>query len=231
MQSKLPGIIGGSIAGAFFLIIIIIFFFWKSRQRQKRLVDIPYIDDAQYGDAPWTPYTVPSDTVLNPNGGGIMYAGRKNRPLSPSLPVHSREALVGRVSNPQTPPSEDHTPETRSANNLLHDISGPGYPVSPVTTAGGLPAYETYMNAPLVTFRRGGAPREIVSEDNQFIDDSLHRWAEGHRDFVPPHLESRLRAGGYVPESNPSDISMDSWSTRFGVTRYELAGLQELYGR
>ncbi|KIM19839.1 hypothetical protein M408DRAFT_311755 [Serendipita vermifera MAFF 305830] len=86
------------------------------------------------------------------------------------------------------------------------------------------------MNAPLVTFRRHLAMVPDVGEE-EIVNDSLHEWAEGNRDFVPPHLERRLRAGGHVPGSNPSDLSPENWLTGFGVTRYELAGLQELYER
>ncbi|KIM32274.1 hypothetical protein M408DRAFT_20593 [Serendipita vermifera MAFF 305830] len=208
MQSKLPGIIGGTVAGIC-AIFILLFFLWRRHQHHKREIAdaVPYD-----GEATWSPYAV-----------------------NPTLPGHGHGGFTWwwPIYPPTPSTQEGHAPEMRSANETLqiqNNVSRVEHPISLVTTAGGLPAYDTYMDAPLVTFRRhlGMAPD---AGEEEIVNDSLHEWAEGNRDFVPPHLERRLRAGGYVPGSNPSDLSPEHWLTNFGVTRYELAGLQELYER
>ncbi|KIM32276.1 hypothetical protein M408DRAFT_326896 [Serendipita vermifera MAFF 305830] len=230
MQSKLPGIVGGTVAGIC-VIFILLFFLWRRHQHRKRLIADAVAFDEQ---DPWSPYQI-TNPPSSGYGHGILYAGGKNRPPSSAPePIHSQEGLLGGAVYPSTPSTQEgHAPEMRSANEVSqaqYNVSSGGRPISPATTAGGLPAYDTYMNAPLVTFRRHLAMVPDVGEE-EIVNDSLHEWAEGNRDFVPPHLERRLRAGGHVPGSNPSELSPENWLTGFGVTRYELAGLQELYER
>ena len=228
MQTKLPGIVGGVVGGVC-VILIVLFFLWRShrRRREARVDPLDTQDEEE-----WAPYTIPSGAIPGTDHG-ILYAGGKNRPPSttPQL-VHLQEALMAEALSPNT--DDDHAPRTGSTSESSHAqpiTSIPNLPTSPATTAGGLPAYDTYMDAPLVTFRRARIPQDTIGQDNPVVEDSMHQWAEDSREFIPPHLESRLRAGGYVPGSNPRNVAADVWLSRFGVTRYELAGLQELYER
>ena len=238
MQSKLPGIVGGTAAGICVLVIAILLL-WRSRRRRRMdkeaQVEPLYTDGYPGDNKEWMPYTINSAPTLS-SGQGILYSGNKNRPPSSAPPpAHSQEALMGGLEyTPTTPTSEGHGNAIVPSSDLRltqPNASGSNPPISPVTTAGGLPAYDTYMDAPLVTFRRARMHYNTVVRDGNVVDDLLHRWAERCRDFVPPHLETRLRAGGYVPGSNPSDLAEEAWLTRFEVTRQELAGLQELYDR
>lgn len=70
---------------------------------------------------------------------------------------------------------------------------------------------------------------EYSSVDDMSLMDDLREWAERHRDVIPTDLERRLRAGGFVPGTNPREIPRDVWERRFRVTAYEMRGLQELY--
>ena len=67
---------------------------------------------------------------------------------------------MGETQNSSIPSfSEDHRPAPGIPIRFIEsepNIPDSGLPPSPGTTVGSLPAYDTYMDAPLVTFRRAG---------------------------------------------------------------------------
>ncbi|KIM32278.1 hypothetical protein M408DRAFT_20597 [Serendipita vermifera MAFF 305830] len=235
MQSKVPGIVGGTVAGLC-AIFIILLFLWRRHQHRKGSITDAVAYEKQ---ATWslTPVTNPHSSS---DGLGDLHAGGRSRPPSyrPSSsapePIHSQECLLGGTICPSTPSTQGgHAPKLRLVNEMSrtqHNVSSVGHMTSPATTAGSLPTYGNHNDTPLVTFRGQLALVSDVGEED-IVNDSLHEWAEENRDLVPPHLERRLRTLGYVPGSNPSKISPENWLVGFGVTRYELAGLQELYER
>jgi hypothetical protein len=80
-------------------------------------------------------------------------------------------------------------------------------------------------SSPITTSHPGSAPFERV------YSDTLSQFTSANRDVITPNLENKLRQARYVPTDNPSDMSAEEWSSRYGVGTFELRRLQELYDR
>jgi hypothetical protein len=76
---------------------------------------------------------------------------------------------------------------------------------------------------------RSSARRSRSSQARRSAD-IIGQYAATHRGFISVELERKLRAAGYYPGSNPSDLTEDEWG-RYGVGPLELGRLQELYDR
>lgn len=77
------------------------------------------------------------------------------------------------------------------------------------------------------TLSQGVQPLLLVVDQ----DDDLGRYATAHRSIISHGLEDKLRRAKYLPTDDPKEISADVWMSQYGVGRFELKRLQELYNQ
>ena len=216
-------IIGGATAGVIIAIIgLAVLFLYLRRKRAKPSEEVPEEhrivplshDESAWGGAPGTSKRV----ELRPSKHDALRAAEKNPNILGAANATSDEPLVV---------SSDGVQPTASAESS-------GRAPSAVFSATGLPAYDAYESAnqdPLFLTNLGDQQGPYTLDDTFQVHDLLGEWADEHRDAIPYHLERRLRIGGYTPAIHPSAIAPEVWMTRFAVTRFELAGLIELFER
>ena len=65
--------------------------------------------------------------------------------------------------------------------------------------------------------------------DGPAEETGLAAWARTNRAQIPPILEAKLAAAGYVPMDNPDIIPEEEWSREYGFTNFELSRTRGLY--
>ncbi|KAG8838201.1 hypothetical protein FRC18_005699 [Serendipita sp. 400] len=59
--------------------------------------------------------------------------------------------------------------------------------------------------------------------------DAVGQFSNNYRYLITPVLEGKLRTSGWLPTTDPDNISAEDWQTRYGVDAAELAKLKEAY--
>ncbi|KIM30302.1 hypothetical protein M408DRAFT_22301 [Serendipita vermifera MAFF 305830] len=238
---KIAGIAAGIGAACLFLLLIAFLLFRRRRRRQEenKKEELNSAEEI----APWTPRGAypPAewDRVRSekPSNNPLVSSSTDTAPFQLTkarLPIsessHGESSTQSSTSSQtgetpvRVPPTQPPVPVPEAD---MSPMSGPTS-LNPSTIATALPpSYDMHPYHQIVTPRVMVEESEYSSVDD--IMDDLREWAERHRDVIPTDLERRLRAGGFVPGTNPREIPRDVWERRFRVTAYEMRGLQELY--
>ena len=249
-SSNKSAIIGGAIASGVAAVIgmavLLLYLRRRRAQRSKRLpeehriVPLSHDESGAFG-------TSKSMELLSKQD--ILQAVEKNPNLLGKANAISSAPLI--VSSDETQPVINDEPPRRPPTVIFSAMDLPTYdshdnahqgplfgppqrPHSAIFSSAGLPTYDSHENVNqdpffFTNFRN----QEVLDtlDDTSRIHDLLREWAEEHRDIIPYHLERRLRAGGYTPATHPNEIAQEVWLSQFAVTRFELAGLVELFER
>jgi hypothetical protein len=89
------------------------------------------------------------------------------------------------------------------------------------------PMYRDEAEAQIQSQRIRAEEAERVRRYDALIAD----FCASNRDLISPVLERKLRAARYLPEDDPSDLTVDYWHTTYGVESFELENLQAAYER
>lgn len=239
---KIAGVATG-IGAACILLLLIAFFFFRRRRRQKQDNEkeehvysweiVPWTPRGAYPPAEWDRVRIDKAVVVdNP----LVVSSSTDTPpfqfTKAPLPISESDHDESSRQSPTNSQTEETLTRIPFARAPVSEILPTIIPTSPraSTVVTALPpSYDMHPYHQIVTPRvmiEGSGSSSMGGVSHM---DELGEWAERHRDVIPGDLERRLRAGGFVPGTNPQEIPRDVWERRFRVTAYELRGLQELY--
>ncbi|KIM30303.1 hypothetical protein M408DRAFT_22302 [Serendipita vermifera MAFF 305830] len=210
------------------LLLLIAFLLFRSRRMRQQKEKNERINPNKV--APWTPrggyppaewdlvrMDKGSDPLVSSNTGmPPLHLTKSHIPigeLSGQLPTNSQagEAPVRVPLAPAPVPEMFPTPNSSTVVTALP------------------PSYDMHAYHRVVTPRLMVEQVEYSSAEDISPMDEMREWDKRYRDVIPIDLERRLRAGGFIPGTNPREIPRDVCERRFRVTAYEMRGLQELY--
>ncbi|KIM26113.1 hypothetical protein M408DRAFT_330708 [Serendipita vermifera MAFF 305830] len=113
-----------------------------------------------------------------------------------------------------------------AAQRISEDATNRG--TSPTTN----PSRDTPLPSGAMASRMAPASR-VPSEYPPHYSGSveLTNWFRANRASITDEMEQRLVAAGYMPSNNPDDLTEEEWETKFGITKFELIRLREIYAR
>lgn len=210
------------------VMLVLALFFWIFRRRSKartpghqntgNIANIG-VNQSFLGMqiTPWSKGPTTSEQTQAQNRSSQSQSVRDN--LSASLIANNAAARSMFPSSTLNPPPAHQNPltnpngiaTTKSTNRLIdpdNELSGSVRSTSGVTTVD-----------------------PIANPSDTVYNNLITEYAAANRDVISAKLERKLRAARYLPTDNPSDMPAEEWGNLYGVGRFEVKRLQELYDR